>query len=168
MICINLAFLKTSKFCNFIVENNYLPKQLIVKKTSLFLFFLLALSPLTTYLSQEPATIRIKKESNLVKAVFDNTELRLMVVDRFGNPRENKIATYKLYVKGKRDTKEFKGYGNSLSPDMIKYLNKTTSASKLFFTELSASDDDGHLVKLPDVIDTWFPECSNCDSKKRR
>jgi hypothetical protein len=128
----------------------------------------MGISPFTCYLAQEPATIRVKKESNLVKAVFDNTELRLMVVDRFGNPRENKIASYKLYVKGKRDTKEFSGYGNNLSPDMIKYLTKTTTASKLFFTELSASDDNGHLVKLPDVIETWFPDCNNCGSKKKR
>lgn len=118
--------------------------------------------------AQEPQTIRVRKESNLVKAVFDNTETRLFAVDRFGNPRENKILSYKLYVKGKRETKEFTGYSNRLNPEMIKYLNKQSTATKIFFTEISAEEEDGHIVKLPDIIETWFPECENCDKKKRR
>jgi hypothetical protein len=117
---------------------------------------------------QEPETIRIKKESRLVKAVFDNTEHRLMAVDRFGNPRENKIVSYKLYVKTRRETKEFTGYSNKLNDEMVNYLNKQGSATKIFFTEVSAEDDDGHLVKLPDVIETWFPDCRNCDKPAKR
>ena len=118
-------------------------------------------------MAQEPQTIRVRRESDLSKAVFDNTELKLIVVDRFGNPRENRIASYKLYVKGKRDTKEFQGYGNNLSPEMINYLNKLGNASKIFFTEISAKDDNEHLVKLPDVIEVWFPDCANCKKKTR-
>jgi hypothetical protein len=121
-----------------------------------------------SYMAQEPQTIRVKKESDLTKAVFDNTELKLIVVDRFGNPRENRIASYKLYVKGKHDTKEFSGYSNKLSPDMIAYLEKLSSASKIFFTEISAKDDEEHLVKLPDVIEVWFPDCVNCKSGKNQ
>lgn len=132
-----------------------------LKIKSLFILLLLSLQ-INVMLAQEPATIRVKRESSLVKAVFDNTERRLMVVDRYGNPRDNKIASYKLFIKGKRDTKEFTGYGNNLTFEMIKYLNSTKSASKLFFTNLNATDDDGHLVKLPDVIEVWFPDCRNC------
>ena len=117
--------------------------------------------------AQEPQTIRIKKESNLVKAVFDNTESTLVVVDRFGNPRENKILSYKLYVKAKRETKEFTGHNNHLNTEMISYLNKQSSATKIFFTEISAEDEDGHIVKLPDIIETWFPDCQNCEKKRR-
>lgn len=117
--------------------------------------------------SQEPQTIKFKKESNLVKAVFDVTESKLFVIDRFGNPRENKIASYKLYVKAKRETKEFNGYGNTLNSEMIKYLNKQDKATKIFFTEIFALEEDGHLTRLPDVIDTWFPDCTNCERKKR-
>jgi hypothetical protein len=113
-------------------------------------------------LSQEPQTIKFKKESNLSKAVFDNTEHKLTVLDRFGNPRENKIVGYKLYVKTKKDTREFPGFDNSLTPEMIKFLNKQKTASKLFFTEIVVKDDDEHLQKLPDVIETWFPNCGNC------
>lgn len=135
-----------------------------VKIFLLFLFF--SVSEIS--FAQEPQTIRIKKESNLVKAVFDNTESKLFVVDRFGNPQENKILSYKLYVKGKRETKEFRGYNNRLTGEMVKYLDKQSSATKIFFTEISAEDNDGHLVKLPDTIDTWFPDCENCEKKKRR
>ena len=132
----------------------------------LFFFLVYLISERSS--SQEPQTIRVKKESNLVKAVFDNTEAKLFVVDRFGNPRENKILSYKLYVKAKRETKEFTGYSNRLNSEMVKYLNKQSSATKIFFTEVSAEDDNGHLIKLPDVIETWFPDCENCEKKSRR
>ena len=131
------------------------------------IIFLAFCSSTLSVFSQEPQTIKFKRESNLVKVVFDATESKLFVIDRFGNPRENKVASYKLYVKAKRETKEFTGYGNTLSDEMIKYLNKQNNATKIFFTEISAVDDDEHLIKLPDVIETWFPRCGNCVEKKR-
>lgn len=139
-----------------------------MKPSFFYILFLFSagLSPLAAF-SQEPQSIKFKRESNLVKVVFDVTESKLFVIDRFGNPRENKIASYKLYVKAKRETKEFNGYGNTLNPEMIKYLNKQNNATKIFFTEISVEEDDGHLTKLPDVIDTWFPDCTNCERKKR-
>ena len=119
------------------------------------------------FLAQEPETIRFKKESNLVKAVFDNTDPKLFAVDRFGNPRENRILSYKLYVKTKKETKQFEGSSNTLSGEMLNYLNKLKSATKIFFTEITVEDEAGHPLKLPDVIDTWFPDCKNCEPKKR-
>lgn len=116
----------------------------------------------------EPKTIRIKKESNLAKVIFDNTELRLIVVDRFGNPKENRIVSFKLWIKSKAATRELDGYTNNLTPDMHAALKKEKRATKLFFTDLMVQDDDGHLVKLPDVIDTWFPDCVNCEDNKTR
>lgn len=130
-------------------------------------FLFLLFCGFSSILAQEPQTIKIRKESDLAKAVFDNTETKLFVVDRFGNPRENKILSYKLFVKGKRETKEFSGYGNKLNAEMVKYLNKQSSATKIFFTEVSAEDDNGHMIKLPDVIETWFPDCRNCEKKGR-
>jgi len=131
-----------------------------------FLFFCFAYSLTTT--AQEPKTIKIKKESNLSKAVLDNTENKLVVMDRFGNPRENRIVSYKLYVKSKKETKEFQGYSNNLTPEMVNYLNKLSSASKIFFTEINAMDENEHLVKLPDVIETWFPDCKNCEPSNNK
>lgn len=129
---------------------------------------LLIVAFLITYnasMAQEPNVIKVKKESNLVKAVFDNVDLKLMAVDRFGNPRDNKITSYKLWIKGKGDAKGYKGFSNSLTPEMIKELNKLKKAAKIFFTEIQVQEDDEHLLKLPDVIDTWFPNCKNCDNK---
>lgn len=142
----------------------------------LFLFkccFIIAFSTCSLFLTaqeDEPGTIRIKKESNLSKAVFDNTELRLMVIDRFGNPRDNKVVSYRLWIKSKSATREIEGYSNNLSSEMINSLKKQTKATKIFFTEITVQDDNGHLVKLPDVIETWFPDCTNCETgrSKRR
>ncbi|MDP3557348.1 MAG: hypothetical protein Q8T03_08235 [Bacteroidota bacterium] len=136
-------------------------KSVFVKLLVIF-YFLLAYS---SYNAQEPGVIKVKKESSLVKAVFDNVDLKLMAVDRFGNPRDNQIASYKLWIKGKGDVKMYQGFNNNLSPEMIKELNKLKKAAKIFFTEIQVKDDDEHLTKLPDVIDTWFPNCKNCDNK---
>jgi len=117
---------------------------------------------LSEFHAQEPnATIKVRKVQNLKSAVFDNTEYRLMVIDRFGNPRENQIVTYTLYVKTKKSTESFQGYSNALTSEMIAFLNKQKIACKLFFTGIEAKDDEGHLVKLPDVIEVWFPNVKN-------
>ncbi|MBL7922025.1 MAG: hypothetical protein JNJ40_17045 [Bacteroidia bacterium] len=116
--------------------------------------------------AQEPNVIKIKKESDLVKVVFDNVDLKLMAVDRFGNPRQNQVVSYKLWIKGKGEAKMFPGSNNSLNPEMIKELNKLKKATKIFFTDINVKDDDEHALKLPDVIDTWFPDCKNCDNKR--
>ena len=126
-----------------------------------FLFFCVS-----NLLGQEPQTIKVKKEQNLVKAYFDNTELKLMAIDRFGNPKENKITGYKLWIK-ERDGKPLSGFDNKLNAGMVNELNKQKKATKIFFTEISVEDDNGHIIKLPDVIEVWFPNCKNCDLKKR-
>lgn len=131
-----------------------------------FIFILLFLFINNVSNAQQPNVIKIKKESDLVKVVFDNVDLRLMPVDRFGNPRQNQVVSYKLWIKGKGETKMFEGFNNSLSPEMIKELNKLKKATKIFFTDINVKDDDEHALKLPDVIDTWFPDCKNCDNKK--
>ena len=132
-------------------------------KSILLSLFLVLLSGGIFAQDEEPRTIRFKKESNLAKAVFDNTRLRLVVMDRYGNPRENRIMSYKFYVKTKKDTREFEGHSNELSSEMINYLNKQKKAAKIFFTSIIVKDDEGHLLPLPDVIDAWFPDCGNCD-----
>jgi len=149
-----------------ITKGKNMINQLRINTTSFILlaFCMMSLSSL----AQEPRTIRVKKQSDLSKAVFDNVEAQLIVVDRFGNPRDNKIASYKLFVKDQRDTKEFLGYSNKLTPDMMNYLEKQSDAVKLFFTEIAVKDDDEHLEKLPDVIEVWFPACMNKKGKKHR
>lgn len=116
--------------------------------------------------AQEPVgTIKIKREQNLVKAVFDNVEYKLMAIDRFGNPQENTFASYTLWIKEKKSTKKFVGYSNTLTPEMLKELKSLKRATKIFFTNIKVNEDDAHMVDLPDVIDTWFPDCVNCVKK---
>lgn len=117
---------------------------------------------------EEPQVIRVRRESNLAKAVFDNTEFRLMAIDRFGNPKENKIVSYKLWIKGRSGTTPFEGFNNALTGEMISALKKQTKATKIFFTDISVQDDNGHLVKLPDVVEAWFPDCNNCEKGTQR
>lgn len=131
---------------------------------SLLILFLIASVEL---IAQQPQTIKIKKEQDLVKVYFDNNDLRLMPVDRFGNPRENKVKSFKLWIKGK-ETKGFSGFDNALSSEMVAELNKQKQAVKIFFTEINVEDDDGHLIKLPDVIETWFPNCKNCEPAPKK
>ncbi|MEI6022045.1 MAG: hypothetical protein WCR21_13040, partial [Bacteroidota bacterium] len=100
-------------------------------KYPLLLFFLFGFA--IAIQAQQPETIRVRKESNLVKAYFDVTELKLLPIDRFGNPQDNKIRGFKLYVKNKRETKEFESYSNALTPDMLTYLNALKEAAKIFF-----------------------------------
>lgn len=117
--------------------------------------------------AQELQVFKIKKESTLFKVVFDNTDLRLLIIDRYGNPKENQIASFKLLVKSKNEIKAFEGFNNNLSADMIYYLNKLKEASKLFFTDIIGIELDQHLVKLPDVIEIWFPNCNNSKVRKK-
>lgn len=115
-------------------------------------------------LAQEPNSIKIKREQNLVKVYLDNTELTLMPIDRFGNPQKNKVVSYNLWIKGKG--KPYAGFDNKLSGEMTQALNKLKKATAIYFTEISVEDDQGHIIKLPDVYETWFPDCKNCDKKK--
>ena len=105
---------------------------------------------------EEPRTIRVKKETDLSKAQFDNTQMRLFVIDRFGNVRNNQIVSYTLWVKGKKKATPFRGTGSLLTPEMVRFLEKQKEAVKIFFTQVIANDGDRQ-VPLPDVIDVWFP-----------
>ena len=108
---------------------------------TLFRFYILLLFTCLTAVNsasaQEPQTIKFKKESLLSKAVFDNTDPRLFVIDRYGNPRENRILSYSLHVKTKKETVKFEGFSNTLNGEMLNFLNKQTSACKLFLDRKS-------------------------------
>jgi hypothetical protein len=118
--------------------------------------------------AQDPPSIKVRKSSNLAKVVLDNTSYKLVVMDRFGNPTEARILNYRLHIKLKRETKVFEGNSNFLTREMVNFLNGLNSATKIFITDLKAEEQEGHLTELPDLIDTWFPDCSNCDKKRNR
>ncbi|MBL7900461.1 MAG: hypothetical protein JNK73_00545 [Bacteroidia bacterium] len=119
--------------------------------------------------AQDPPSIKVRKSSNLAKAVFDNTSDQLIVMDRFGNPTESRILYYRLHIKLKRETKVFEGHSNKLTSEMLNFLKGLSSSTKLFFTDIKAEEEEGgHLTELPDAIEIWFPECGNCDKKRNR
>lgn len=124
--------------------------------------------PALSLAQEEPNVIRVKKESTLAKLVFDNTQNKLVIIDRYGNPRENKVLSYRLFIKNGRTTREFVGYGNKLNDEISSYLSEQKSAVKLFFTEIKVYDDNEHIQSLPDCIEVWFPECVNCSPKKMK
>lgn len=132
-------------------------------------FFVLVLcASINQSLAQQPETIRVRRESDLVKAYFDPSELKLLPIDRFGNPQDNKIMAFKLYVKNGRETKVFEAYSNALTAEMLTYLNGLKEAAKIFFTEIKVQDNDQKLMKLPDVIEVWFPQVRPQPSGKHK
>ncbi|MBS1652795.1 MAG: hypothetical protein JSU07_12370 [Bacteroidetes bacterium] len=92
------------------------------------------------------------------KAVFDNIEMKLIVMDKFGNITQIEIRNFKLFIKEKSATKEFESFSNNLTQDMLTHLNKLKKSTKLFFTNIYVEEHE-HLEKLPDVIEIWFPVC---------
>lgn len=136
-----------------------------MKKACQILLLFFCFSTVQVY-SQEPISIKVRKEQSLVKAYFDNTELRLSAIDKYGNPKNNKILSFKLWVKG--NNRSIAGFDNALNSEMIQELNRQKKATKIFFTEIVAEDDEGHSVKLPDLIEVWFPQCTNCDVVKKK
>jgi uncharacterized protein YneR len=133
-------------------------------RAALFIAFLLTFSWIH---SQEPQSIRVKKEQDLVKVFFDNSDMRLTPIDRFGNVRDNKVKSFRLWIKGK-ELKSFSGFDNALSADMIRELNAQKKAVKIYFTEIRVEDDNGHLIQLPDLYETWFPDCAGCGPAKKK
>ena len=126
-------------------------------KTSIIFFFILIS---TTCFSQEPATITVKKQSDLAKATYDNVEFKLIAMDRFGNIVDHSIKSFELhYVEKKKKLKVFKSYNETLTPEMLSEFKKLKEAKKIFFTKIMAEDEFGNLVSLPDVIEMQFPEC---------
>lgn len=126
-------------------------------KISIIFFFILVS---TASFSQEPATITVKKQSDLAKATYDNVEFKLIAMDRFGNIVDHSIKSFELhYVEKKKKLKVFKSYNETLTPEMLLEFKKLKEAKKIFFTKIMAEDEFGNLVRLPDVIEMQFPEC---------
>ncbi len=119
-------------------------------------------------LAQEPQIIRVKKELNLKKVVFDNSDFRLVVIDRYGNPRVNKIASYQLDIKMPNETKFFFGFGNNLSQEMLDYLYKLDKATSIFFNKIMVYNEDDQLINLPDFKEEWIPPLKKSKKNKSK
>ncbi len=130
------------------------------------LLLLFLLSFVHTLPAQEGVnTFKIKREQKYVKAVFDNNDYKLVPIDRFGNPGENEFGGFTLWIKERKSTKKFVSSTSSMTPEMLKELKSLKKATKIFFTNIKVKEDDEHYSDLPDIIDTWFPDCKNCSNK---
>ena len=127
-------------------------------------FFLLLLQffYVKNLISQENGIdkITVKKESNLVKAFFDNNELKLIAQDKYGNIDHHAIRSFEMhYELKKKKLKILKSSSMYLTLDMLHDLNTLKEAKKIFYTKITAEDQNGILVNLPDVIEMHFPRC---------
>lgn len=113
-------------------------------------------------------TIKVKKVQQLVKAEYDNTQYKLIALDRYGNPKEESVRSFELHYAIKNKLYRFSSYSNKLSPEMLGSLKELKKAQKIFFTKIKAEDDEGHVVELPDVIEVHFPECKNCSPQQKK
>jgi hypothetical protein len=126
---------------------------------SLLLLFLL-IFPGIQYAQDEPATIKVVRQSNLAKAAYDNVEYKLTAIDKYGNVVDHAIKSFEIhYLEKKKKVKIFRSSGESLTPEMLEDFNKLKEAKKVFFTQIMAEDEYGNVVRLPDVIEVQFPIC---------
>jgi hypothetical protein len=140
-------------------ENNYFMKN---NRFLVLLFFVLLFSAMLVAQDQEIAKITVKKESNLVKAILDNNELKLIAQDKYGNIHPHSIKSFELhYEVKKKKLKVLRSSSAFLTNEMINDLHGLQEAKKIFYTKIVAEDQNGNLVNLPDVIEMHFPRCKN-------
>jgi len=128
----------------------------------LALFVFLLQFFVTTTFSQEQVIdkITVKKESNLVKAFFDNNDLKLIAQDKYGNIDHHAIRSFEMHYEiKKKKLKVLKSSSAYLTIDMLHDLTELKEAKKIFYTKIIAEDQNGNLVNLPDVIEMHFPRC---------
>lgn len=137
-------------------------------KTSLLLSFLIL--SIITY-SQETEgikTIKVKKERLYEKAVFDNTEFKVIAFDRYGNPHEQAIKYFTIFYKENKTVYEAPIEGNTFPQKTVEFLTKKKKfATKICLIKIKAENKEGHLEDLPDLCDiVIFPDCKKVNKTK--
>jgi hypothetical protein len=104
--------------------------------------------------------ITVRKETVLLKAIYDYDEQKILAIDKYGNIRHDAIRSFEMHYESKwHKSKSYKSSDSNLSYDMKLYLGNLSEAKKIFFTNIIAEDEFGNLIKLPDVIEMHFPRC---------
>ncbi len=146
-------------------------KQFIKKyKGNLILIgslFLLGAFPVSAQTESEN-TIKVRKVEQLVKAEYDNTNYKLTAVDRFGNLKENAVQSFEIHYTLRGERHKYISYSNQLTDEMLKNLGKIKEAQEIYFTNIKAEDDNGHLIQLPELPYMHFPDCPKNKKKKSR
>lgn len=132
----------------------------MLRKGKYWMLILFGICPFLLLAQEEPAKIKVVKESDLAKAVYDNVEYKLVALDKFGNVVEHAVKYFEIhYVGKKKKLVIFKSNSEYLTPEMLDDFKKLKEAKKIFFTKIIAEDEYGNKVKLPDVIEVQFPDC---------
>ena len=139
-------------------------KQFYRLLLSLFIFS----SSVITAQTGDTPTIKVRKQQLLKKAEYDETQYKVIAVDRYGNPKEESIASFELHIKIKGKIYLYFSPNNKLTPEMIKKLKELKTATKVWFTKVKGTEPDGHLVDLPDFDYMIFPKCSNCGNPTKK
>lgn len=139
-----------------------------LKTIKLFLLFSLFSYGLCLNAQQEVVapTIKVKKVEQLVKAEYDNTEYKLIGVDRFGNPKESAIRSFELYFTVNDKEYKFISYSNSLSTEMLEGLKQIKETQEIVFKNIKAADDKGTIVNLPELTVMHYPDLPKNKKKK--
>lgn len=117
----------------------------------------------------EVEKIKIKKEDPFFKAEFDETNYKVIALDKYGNPYEDVIKSFKITFQDTQGHFESKVVGNTFPAKTIKYLKKRTRATNLCLKEIVAEDKEGHVQSLPDKCGVLiYPDCKNCDPNKKK
>lgn len=130
-----------------------------LKTHTLFLsFFLTAF--IAVGQNNEIKKITVRKETKLSKAVFDNVDARLLAIDKYGNVVPHAITSFRLsYFSGKKKLKVFKSSTALLTKQMLDELKDLKKAKEIHFTHITAEDEFGNTITLPDFVEMHFPQC---------
>lgn len=113
--------------------------------------------------AQQPETIKIQKQEPFLKAEFDETNYKVVALDRYGNPHEDAIQSFVITYGEGKNIYEAPVKGNTFPERTIHFFTKKRkTATKVCLIKIVAEDKDGHLQNLPDLCEiVLFPDCKN-------
>lgn len=134
-----------------------------MKRPSLIscLLLLLSLGFARTAAAQERETIKVKKQAAFLKAEFDETNYKVVALDKYGNPHENAIKAFTITYSDGKSVYEAPVTGNAFPEKTIRFFTKTQkTATKICLIKIMAEDAEGHVQALPDLCEiVLFPDC---------
>ena len=139
-----------------------------VKRRSFqFVFTLVLFLPSFSSFSQEVSKITIKREDTFFKAEFDETNYKVIALDKYGNPHENVIKSFVITYQDTKGHFECPVTGNTFPKNTIKYLTKERKkVTNCCLKNIVAQDDEGHIQSLPDKCGVLiYPDCKGCKTK---
>lgn len=130
--------------------------------------FFLVLFSYSTF-SQEVEKIKIKKEDTFFKAEFDETNYKVIALDKYGNPYQEVIKSFDITFQDSEGHFETSIVGNKFPDKTVKYLKNRKRATNICLKKIVAQDEEGHIQSLPDKCGILFyPDCKNCDPNKKK